>query len=80
MPREELFSATEEQLHDTAVGVLAVAGRGAVRVFLRPGPVPRFTSCLVYVPRDRYTTPRAWRWPTSCRTTSADVRRLHASG
>ena len=38
LPREELFSATEQQLHDTAVGVLAVAGRRAVRVFLRPDP------------------------------------------
>ena len=56
LPREELFSATEQQLHDTAVGVLAVAGRRAVRVFLRPDPYRRFISCLVYVPRDRYTT------------------------
>ena len=56
LPREELFSATEQQLHDTAVGVLAVAGRRAVRVFLRPDPYRRFVSCLVYVPRDRYTT------------------------
>ena len=56
LPREELFSGTEQQLHDTAVGVLAVAGRRAVRVFLRPDAYHRFVSCLVYVPRDRYTT------------------------
>ncbi|WP_308283470.1 NAD-glutamate dehydrogenase [Pseudonocardia nigra] len=56
LPREELFSATEERLHDTAVGVLAVAGRRAVRLFLRRDPYRRFLSCLVYLPRDRYTT------------------------
>jgi glutamate dehydrogenase len=56
LPREELFSATEERLHDTAVGVLAVAERRAVRLFLRPDPFRRFLSCLVYLPRDHYTT------------------------
>jgi glutamate dehydrogenase len=56
LPREELFSASEQRLHDTAVGVLAVAGRRAVRLFLRPDPYRRFISCLVYLPRDRYTT------------------------
>jgi glutamate dehydrogenase len=56
MPREELFSATEERLHDTAVGVLAAADRRAVRLFLRPDPYRRFLSCLVYLPRDQYTT------------------------
>ncbi|WP_433294012.1 NAD-glutamate dehydrogenase [Pseudonocardia sp. CA-142604] len=55
LPREELFSASEQRLHDTAVGVLAVAGRRAVRLFLRPDPYRRFISCLVYLPRDRYT-------------------------
>ncbi|WP_233159868.1 NAD-glutamate dehydrogenase [Pseudonocardia sp. MH-G8] len=56
LPREELFGAGEQRLHDTAVGVLAVAGRRAVRLFLRPDPYRRFISCLVYVPRDRYAT------------------------
>ncbi|QYN40119.1 NAD-glutamate dehydrogenase [Pseudonocardia sp. DSM 110487] len=56
LPREELFAVGEQRLHDTAVGVLAVAGRRAVRLFMRPDPYRRFISCLVYVPRDRYTT------------------------
>jgi len=56
LPREELFSASEERLHETAVGVLAVADRRAVRLFLRPDPFRRFISCLVYLPRDHYTT------------------------
>ncbi len=56
LPREELFSASEERLHDTAVGVLAAGEQRAVRLFLRPDPYRRFLSCLVYLPRDRYTT------------------------
>ncbi|MFC5948149.1 NAD-glutamate dehydrogenase [Pseudonocardia lutea] len=56
LPREELLSATTEFLHDVAVGVLGLAGRRGVRVFLRRDPHHRFVSCLVYVPRDRYTT------------------------
>ena len=56
LPREELFGASEERLHDTAVGVLGAAGTRAVRLFLRPDPYRRFLSCLVYLPRDRYTT------------------------
>jgi len=73
LPREELFSASEERLHDTAVGVLGVAGRD-VRLFLRPDPYRRFMSCLVYLPRDRYTT--------SSRLAMAEVlaRRLGGSG
>jgi glutamate dehydrogenase len=56
LPSEELFGAGVQRLHDTAVGVLAVAGRRVVRLFLRPDPYKRFVSCLVYLPRDRYTT------------------------
>ncbi|MDN5749817.1 MAG: NAD-glutamate dehydrogenase, partial [Pseudonocardia sp.] len=74
LPREELLSASTQRLHDTAVGVLAVSGRRAVRLFLRPDPYRRFLSCLVYLPRDRYTT--------SSRLAMAEVlaRRLGGSG
>ncbi|NMH95388.1 NAD-glutamate dehydrogenase, partial [Pseudonocardia bannensis] len=72
LPREELFSASEQTLHDTAVGVLALAGRRAVRVFLHPDPYRRFMSCLVYLPRDRYTT--------STRLAMADVLRDRLGG
>jgi len=56
LPREELFSASEERLRDTAVGVLSVIGRRAVRIFGHRDPYRRFISCLVFLPRDRYTT------------------------
>ncbi|MBV8932418.1 MAG: NAD-glutamate dehydrogenase, partial [Kutzneria sp.] len=55
-PRTELFSADADTLHDTATGVLALAERRRLRLFLRRDPYRRFFSCLVYLPRDRYTT------------------------
>jgi glutamate dehydrogenase len=72
LPREELLSAGVDRLHDTAVEVLAVSGRRAVRLFLRPDPYRRFLSCLVYLPRDRYTT--------SSRLAMADVLRERLGG
>ncbi len=72
LPREELFSASEQRLHDTAVGVLAVGAHRSVRLFVRPDPYRRFLSCLVYLPRDRYTT--------SSRLAMADVLQRRLGG
>jgi glutamate dehydrogenase len=55
-PRPELFSTDADTLYDTVTGVLALADRRRVRLFLRRDPYLRFFSCLVYLPRDRYTT------------------------
>jgi glutamate dehydrogenase len=55
-PREELFRAGVDEIHDTAAGVISLTERRRVRLFLRRDPYRRFCSCLVYLPRDRYTT------------------------
>jgi glutamate dehydrogenase len=55
-PRTELFSTSTDSLYQTATGVIALADRRRVRLFLRKDPYGRFYSCLVFVPRDRYTT------------------------
>jgi glutamate dehydrogenase len=55
-PRPELFSTDTQALYETTTGVLALADRRRVRLFLRRDPYGRFYSCLVYLPRDRYTT------------------------
>ncbi|HEX7658757.1 MAG TPA: NAD-glutamate dehydrogenase domain-containing protein, partial [Pseudonocardiaceae bacterium] len=55
-PRPELFSTETDALYETVTGVLALADRRRVRLFLRRDPYRRFYSCLVYLPRDRYTT------------------------
>jgi glutamate dehydrogenase len=55
-PLEELFEISTEQLVPIARGVLGLGQRKQVRLFLRPDAAGRYVSCLVYLPRDRYTT------------------------
>jgi glutamate dehydrogenase len=55
-PLEELFEISTEQLVPIARGVLGLGERKQVRLFLRPDAYGRYVSCLVYLPRDRYTT------------------------
>jgi glutamate dehydrogenase len=55
-PREELFEISVEQLTPIALAVLRLGERKQVRLFLRPDAYGRYVSCLVYLPRDRYTT------------------------
>jgi glutamate dehydrogenase len=55
-PRDELFQITTEELYRSVMGVLRMAGRRHLRAFLRRDAYGRFISCLVYLPRDRFTT------------------------
>jgi glutamate dehydrogenase len=55
-PREELFQIATDDLFRTVMGVLRLAGRRQVRLFARADQYGRFISCLVYLPRDRFTT------------------------
>ncbi|HEY1973303.1 MAG TPA: NAD-glutamate dehydrogenase [Pseudonocardia sp.] len=55
-PREELFWASERGLCELATGVLSLTQPRRLRLFLRREPYRRFFSCLVYLPRDRYST------------------------
>ncbi|GAA2598448.1 NAD-glutamate dehydrogenase [Dactylosporangium fulvum] len=55
-PRDELFQITTDELFNAVMGVLRLAGRRQLRLFLRRDGYGRFISCLVYLPRDRFTT------------------------
>ncbi len=55
-PREELFMASVPELTEVASGVLRLRERRQTRLFLRRDSYGRYISCLVYLPRDRYTT------------------------
>ncbi|WP_163510657.1 NAD-glutamate dehydrogenase [Fodinicola acaciae] len=55
-PRDEFFQAPTDEIYDTSMGVLRMAGRRVLRLFVRRDSYGRFISCLVYMPRDRYTT------------------------
>ncbi len=55
-PRDELFQIDADALYDTAIGVLNLQERQRFALFVRPDPLQRFVSCVVYAPRDRYDT------------------------
>jgi glutamate dehydrogenase len=54
-PRDELFQLPVEELHEVATRILALQERKQVRLFARHDPFGRFVSCLVFLPRDRYS-------------------------
>jgi glutamate dehydrogenase len=55
-PRDELFQASAEDLIATIRGIVNLYDRQIVRTFLRRDTFHRYWSCLIYVPRDRYST------------------------
>jgi glutamate dehydrogenase len=55
-PRDELFQIRTDDLFHAVIGVLRMAGRRQLRLFLRHDAYGRFISCLIYLPRDRFTT------------------------
>ncbi|HMK10406.1 MAG TPA: NAD-glutamate dehydrogenase domain-containing protein, partial [Acidimicrobiales bacterium] len=55
-PRDELFAIDDDVLYDTAIGILGLQERRRVRLFVRKDDRDRFFSCLVFLPRDRFTT------------------------
>ena len=55
-PRDELFQISEDELFETALGILHLDERRRVRLFVRKDAFGRFFSCLVYLPRERFDT------------------------
>lgn len=55
-PREELFQSTVQDLTRTTTGILNLQDRKLVKFFIRRDTFRRFFSCLVYIPREKYTT------------------------
>ena len=55
-PRDELFQISKEELFEIAMGILHLQERQRVRLFVRRDTYGRFFSCLVFVPRERYST------------------------
>jgi len=55
-PRDELFQIQSDLLTQIAESVMHLQERRQTRMYLRPDDYGRFMSCLIYLPRDRYTT------------------------
>jgi glutamate dehydrogenase len=56
VPRSELFTLSAERLLAMAKAVVDLGSQRRALLFLRADRLQYFVSCLVYVPRDRYTT------------------------
>lgn len=56
VPRSELFALDAEQLLEMATAVVDLGSRRRALLFLRADRLGQLVSCLVYLPRDRYTT------------------------
>ncbi len=55
-PRDELFQIGDDDLYETAIGILHLQERQRLRLFVRRDAFERFVSCIVYVPQERYNT------------------------
>ena len=55
-PRDELIQSSVSELERIAIGVLNIAERRKTRLFVRKSGYGGFYSCLVYLPRDGYST------------------------
>jgi glutamate dehydrogenase len=55
-PRDELFQTPLPELAAIVEKVAHLKERRQVRMFVRRDPYGRYLSCLIYLPRDRYTT------------------------
>lgn len=55
-PRDELFLSNSSELFETVTAIAQINERYMVRLFMRRDPFGKFVSCLVYVPRDVFST------------------------
>ncbi|GAA3921296.1 NAD-glutamate dehydrogenase [Litoribacillus peritrichatus] len=55
-PRDELFQSSVKELGEIAIGVLQIRERRKIRLFVRQGRFGMFSNCLLYMPRDLYST------------------------
>ena len=55
-PRDELFQSSVKELGEIALGVLQIRERRKIRLFVRQGRFGMFSNCLLYMPRDLYST------------------------
>jgi glutamate dehydrogenase len=55
-PRDELFQSSVSDLLRTTNGILNLQDRKQVKFFVRRDTFRRFFSCIVFIPREKYTT------------------------
>jgi glutamate dehydrogenase len=56
LPRDDLFQATHEELLELTLSIIQLKERKRIRLLVRRDAFYRYFSCLVYVPREIFTT------------------------
>ncbi len=56
LPRDDLFQASEKELLELSAGILHLQERQRIRLFVRADTFASFFSCLVFVPREKFTS------------------------
>ena len=55
-PRAELLQMTEDELYDTATGIVSLTLMPRVRIFILRDKVEKFLSCITFIPKARFST------------------------
>jgi len=55
-PRDEIFLSNGTELYDTLMGVAQINERSMVKIFVRPDLFGKFLTCIIYIPRDYFST------------------------
>jgi glutamate dehydrogenase len=56
LPRDDLFQANVSELLELSTGILHLQERQRIRLFVRKDTFGFFISCLVFVPREKFTS------------------------
>ena len=55
-PRDELFLSSDDELFQTAMGILHIKERQTLKLFVRKDTYSRYYFCMVFLPRERYNS------------------------
>jgi len=56
LPRDDLFQVSEPELFERVMGIFHLKERPLIRLFVSSDTFGQFLSCLVYVPRETYSS------------------------
>jgi glutamate dehydrogenase len=56
LPRDELLQMSEDEMFEAGMGILTLEAKPGVRLFVRKDMFERFMSCMVFVPREQFST------------------------
>ena len=56
LPRDEIFQMSDDDMLETAMGILALESKPVVRIFARTDVFERFISFMIFIPRERFST------------------------